>query len=267
MIGSMEIDAEPVHFGQDGLGDFDWSNKADDTPVSLALMATNSEDLGLNLVVVRKVTIHLGIQIRLNLYELAIRNKVVNQENTKSSQPEIDRNKVIIEDWVDSDDEETALNFSEIQKKTILNSENSETSFENRRMSFSIFDRIRSGLSTLGRGGAVYISTSPIHREIRRRKEEGINHLKEDQDMCFRKKERRENNRSEKIRGKRRWWKVRGECGSEKIFKMRKHDVHLIAKVEEEESVKRMVIMKKIDDLNNENDENKWQSMVLEIKI
>ncbi|GJT91419.1 hypothetical protein Tco_1080264 [Tanacetum coccineum] len=27
----------------DGLGDFDWSNKADDTPVSLALMATNSE--------------------------------------------------------------------------------------------------------------------------------------------------------------------------------------------------------------------------------
>ncbi|GJU75426.1 ribonuclease H-like domain-containing protein [Tanacetum coccineum] len=64
--------------------------------------------------------------------ELAIRNKVVNQENTKSSQPEIDRNKVIIEDWVDSDDEETALNFSEIQKKTVLNSENSETSFENR---------------------------------------------------------------------------------------------------------------------------------------
>ncbi|GJU13031.1 hypothetical protein Tco_1135427 [Tanacetum coccineum] len=64
--------------------------------------------------------------------ELAIRNKVVNQENTKSSQPEIDRNKVIIEDWIDSDDEETVLHFSEIQKKTILNSENSETSFENR---------------------------------------------------------------------------------------------------------------------------------------
>ncbi|GJR61713.1 putative ribonuclease H-like domain-containing protein [Tanacetum coccineum] len=66
------------------------------------------------------------------IYELAIRNKVVNQENTKSSQPEIDRNKVIIEDWVDSDDEETVLNFSEIQKKTVLNSENSETSFENK---------------------------------------------------------------------------------------------------------------------------------------
>ncbi|GKB39484.1 ribonuclease H-like domain-containing protein [Tanacetum coccineum] len=62
--------------------------------------------------------------------ELAIRNKVLNQENTKSSQPEIDRNKVIIEDWVDSDDEET--DFSEIQKKTVFNSENSETSFENK---------------------------------------------------------------------------------------------------------------------------------------
>ncbi|GJV50493.1 hypothetical protein Tco_1440705 [Tanacetum coccineum] len=64
--------------------------------------------------------------------ELAIRNKVVNQENTKSSQPEFDRNKVIIEDWVDSDDEETDLNFLEIQKKTVLNSANSETSFEKR---------------------------------------------------------------------------------------------------------------------------------------
>ncbi|GKB47849.1 hypothetical protein Tco_0898602, partial [Tanacetum coccineum] len=40
---SMEIDSEPMHFGQDGLGDFDWSNTADDAPVSLALMATNSE--------------------------------------------------------------------------------------------------------------------------------------------------------------------------------------------------------------------------------
>ncbi|GJX12071.1 hypothetical protein Tco_0201930 [Tanacetum coccineum] len=64
--------------------------------------------------------------------ELAIRNKVLNQENTKSSQPEIDRNKVIIEDWIDSDDEESVLNSSEIQKKTVSNSENSETSFENR---------------------------------------------------------------------------------------------------------------------------------------
>ncbi|GJX67935.1 hypothetical protein Tco_0303662 [Tanacetum coccineum] len=283
---SMEIDAEPVHFGQDGLGDFDWSNIADDTPVSLALMATNSEvpycskcsksykkllenyqterdnfqkarseilgyqmsleslevilkthekneyawgdkyeqmeydlkmrDLKLeekqkeldqvlkerddfkvklekwtNASVLQnevlnkqrylsdKSCIGFGVESSSSkesdnssgdetltdpLYEnfkrekaykavppptgtiippranvsftgideLAIRNKVVNQENTKSSQPEIDRNKVIIEDWVDSDDEETVLNFSEIQQKTVLNSENSETSFENR---------------------------------------------------------------------------------------------------------------------------------------
>ncbi|GKA73624.1 hypothetical protein Tco_0779926 [Tanacetum coccineum] len=40
---SMEFDAEHVHFGQDGLGDFDWSNNADDAPASLALMATKSE--------------------------------------------------------------------------------------------------------------------------------------------------------------------------------------------------------------------------------
>ncbi|GKG04100.1 putative ribonuclease H-like domain-containing protein, partial [Tanacetum coccineum] len=38
--------------------------------------------------------------------ELAIRKKVVNQENTKSSQPEIDRNKVIIESWVEAMQEE-----------------------------------------------------------------------------------------------------------------------------------------------------------------
>ncbi|GJX69183.1 hypothetical protein Tco_0304910 [Tanacetum coccineum] len=38
--------------------------------------------------------------------------------------------KVIIEDWVDSDDEETDV--SESQKETAFNSENSETSFENR---------------------------------------------------------------------------------------------------------------------------------------
>ncbi|GJW31182.1 hypothetical protein Tco_0051214 [Tanacetum coccineum] len=280
----MEFDAEHVHFGQDGLGDFDWSNKADDTPVSLALMATNSEvpycskcsksykkllesyqterdnfqkarteilgyqmsleslevilkthekneyawgdkyeqmeydlktrDLKLeekqkeldqalkerddfkvklekwsNASVLQnevlnkqrylsdKTCIGFGVEYcsseennnssgdetlvdpsyenfkrekaykavppptgtiippRANVSftgidELAIRNKVVNQEKTKTSQPEIDRNKVIIEDWVDSDDEET--DFSEIQKKTVFNSENSETSFENK---------------------------------------------------------------------------------------------------------------------------------------
>ncbi|GJU86749.1 hypothetical protein Tco_1294295 [Tanacetum coccineum] len=218
---SMEIDVEPVHFGQDGLGDFDWSNKADDTSVSLALMATNSESVievilkthekneyawgdkyeqmeydlkvrdfkleekqkELDQVLKERDDFKVKLEKWTNasvlqnevlnkqrylsdnknakgfhavppptgtvippranvsftgIDELAIRNKVVNQENTKSSQPEIDRNKVIIEDWVDSDDEETGVNFSEIQKKTVVNSENSETFFENSGCSWSM---------------------------------------------------------------------------------------------------------------------------------
>ncbi|GJR32314.1 putative ribonuclease H-like domain-containing protein [Tanacetum coccineum] len=62
--------------------------------------------------------------------ELAIRNKVINQEKTQSSQSAIDRNKVIIEDWVDSDDEETV--FLESQKETAFNQRLAKSSFENR---------------------------------------------------------------------------------------------------------------------------------------
>ncbi|GJR37640.1 reverse transcriptase domain-containing protein, partial [Tanacetum coccineum] len=80
--------------------------------------------------------------------ELAIRNKVVNQEKTKTSQPEIDRNKVIIEDWVDSDDEET--DFSEIQKKTVFNSENSETSFENKYSETSFENKSPNSQNSVG---------------------------------------------------------------------------------------------------------------------
>ncbi|GJV73397.1 putative ribonuclease H-like domain-containing protein [Tanacetum coccineum] len=250
---SMEFDAEHVHFGQDGLGDFDWSNKDDDTPICISSFKwlTNSEDISTELeslevmlkthekneyawgdkyeqmeydlkirdlkleekqkeldqalkerddfkiklekwsnasvlqnevlnkqrYVSDKSCIGFGIESsnsmesdissgdetltdsayenfkrekaykavppptgtiippRANVSftgidELAIRNKVVNQEKTKSSQPEIDRNKVIIEDWVDSDDEETVV--SESQKETTFNSENSGTSFENK---------------------------------------------------------------------------------------------------------------------------------------
>ncbi|GJR92953.1 hypothetical protein Tco_0265127 [Tanacetum coccineum] len=87
--------------------------------------------------------------------ELAIRNKVINKQNSESSgtnnescesknsddliknkeqtqntvKSNIDRNKVIIEDWVDSDDEEAPLRVSEIKKQTVLNS---ETSSENK---------------------------------------------------------------------------------------------------------------------------------------
>ncbi|GJW12034.1 retrovirus-related pol polyprotein from transposon TNT 1-94 [Tanacetum coccineum] len=58
---SMEFDAEHMHFGQDGLGDFDWSNTANDTPVSLALMATNSElDQGIVLLMLATGVMHIG---------------------------------------------------------------------------------------------------------------------------------------------------------------------------------------------------------------
>ncbi|GJU03498.1 putative ribonuclease H-like domain-containing protein [Tanacetum coccineum] len=79
--------------------------------------------------------------------ELAIRNKVVDQEKTKSSQSAIDRNKVIIEDWVDSDDEETDV--SESQKETAFNSENNETSFENSQNSVGQESRTK-GLGNKG---------------------------------------------------------------------------------------------------------------------
>ncbi|GJU65167.1 putative ribonuclease H-like domain-containing protein [Tanacetum coccineum] len=172
---SIEIDADHVDLGQDGLGVFDWSEEADNAPIALALMATSSTDSSNSKVPYcskcsksykkllenyqterdnfqrassgmesdnssgdETLTDHLYenfkrekaykavppptgtiIPPRANVSftgidELAIRNKVNNQEKIKSSQPEIDRNKVIIEDWVDSDDEETVLNSSEI---------------------------------------------------------------------------------------------------------------------------------------------------------
>ncbi|GJS03528.1 hypothetical protein Tco_0320036 [Tanacetum coccineum] len=194
---------EHVHFGQDGLGDFDWSNKDDDTPVSLALMATNSEvpycskcRFGIESSSSMESDISSGdetltdsvyenfkrekaykavppptgtiIPPRANVSftgidELAIRNKVVNQEKTKSSQPEIDRNKVIIEDWVDSDDEETDV--SESQKETAFNSENSETSFENRSPNSqnSVGQESRTkGLGNKG-GKLCFVCYSPNH--------------------------------------------------------------------------------------------------------
>ncbi|GJU31686.1 putative ribonuclease H-like domain-containing protein [Tanacetum coccineum] len=95
--------------------------------------------------------------------ELAIRNKVVNQEKTKSSQSAIDRNKVIIEDWVDSDDEETDV--SESQKETAFNSENSETSFENRSPNSqnSVGQESRTkGLGNKG-GKLCFVCYSPNH--------------------------------------------------------------------------------------------------------
>ncbi|GJX53411.1 hypothetical protein Tco_0281780 [Tanacetum coccineum] len=95
--------------------------------------------------------------------ELAIRNKVVNQEKTNTSQSAIDRNKVIIEDWVDSDDEETDV--SESQKETVFNTENSEESFENRspKSQNSVGQESRTkGLGNKG-GKLCFVCYSPNH--------------------------------------------------------------------------------------------------------
>ncbi|GJT23648.1 putative reverse transcriptase domain-containing protein [Tanacetum coccineum] len=83
---SMEFDAEHVHFGQDGLGDFDWSNKADDAPVSLALMATKSREGPTKQLVPPPTEAIIPPRANVSftgIDELAIRNKVVNQEKTK----------------------------------------------------------------------------------------------------------------------------------------------------------------------------------------
>ncbi|GJW17497.1 putative ribonuclease H-like domain-containing protein [Tanacetum coccineum] len=88
---SMEIDAEPVHFGQDGLGFGVESSSSKESD--------NSS----------------GIQFAVSLL-----SKLSKAKDSMQYLPPT------------SDDEETALNFSEIQKKTVLNSENSETSYENR---------------------------------------------------------------------------------------------------------------------------------------
>ncbi|GJU42515.1 ribonuclease H-like domain-containing protein [Tanacetum coccineum] len=187
----------------DGLGDFDWSNKADDAPISLALMATNSEvpycskcRFGIESSNSMESDISSGdetltdstyenfkrekaykavppptgtiIPPRANVSftgidELAIRNKVVNQEKTNTSQSAIDRNKVIIEDWVDSDDEETDV--SESQKETVFNKENSEESFKNRSPNSqnSVGQESRTkGLGNKG-GKLCFVCYSPNH--------------------------------------------------------------------------------------------------------
>ncbi|GJT70122.1 hypothetical protein Tco_1029408 [Tanacetum coccineum] len=156
------------------------------------------KDLGLSLVYGMKVEIHLEYKFRTDslfqfkktkdfiqspqqvlfippranvsftgIDELAIRNKVLNQENTKSSQPEIDRNKVIIEDWVDSDDEETVLNSSDIQKKTVLNSENSENIFRHKQGHLARQNSVGQGSRKTGlghKGGKLcFVCYSPNH--------------------------------------------------------------------------------------------------------
>ncbi|GJR70708.1 hypothetical protein Tco_0016773 [Tanacetum coccineum] len=120
--------------------------------------------------------------------ELAIRNKVINKQNSESSgtdhescesknrddliknkeqtqntvKSNTDRNKVIIEDWVDSDDEEVPLGFSEIKKQTVLKS---ETSSENKspRSKDSFGQRSRRRGLGYRDGKVCFVCYSPDH--------------------------------------------------------------------------------------------------------
>ncbi|GKB27700.1 putative ribonuclease H-like domain-containing protein [Tanacetum coccineum] len=120
--------------------------------------------------------------------ELAIRNKVINKQNSESSgtdhescesknrddliknkeqtqntvKSNTDRNKVIIEDWVDSDDEEVPLGFSEIKKQNVLKS---ETSSENKspRSKDSFGQRSRRRGLGYRDGKVCFVCYSPNH--------------------------------------------------------------------------------------------------------
>ncbi|GJY96216.1 retrovirus-related pol polyprotein from transposon TNT 1-94 [Tanacetum coccineum] len=88
-----------------------------------------------------------------------IKNKEQTQNTVKSN---TDRNKVIIEDWVDSDDEEVPLGFSEIKKQTVLKS---ETSSENKspRSKDSFGQRSRRRGLGYRNGKVCFVCYSPDH--------------------------------------------------------------------------------------------------------
>ncbi|GJR84639.1 hypothetical protein Tco_0155424 [Tanacetum coccineum] len=117
--------------------------------------------------------------------ELAIRNKVINSESSGTDQvscesknkedliknkeqthntvkSNTDRNKVIIEDWVDSDDEEVPLGLSEVKKQTVLKS---ETSSENKspRSKDSFGQRSRRRGLGYRDGKVCFVCYSPDH--------------------------------------------------------------------------------------------------------
>ncbi|GJZ23490.1 hypothetical protein Tco_0560949 [Tanacetum coccineum] len=94
------------------------SEEADNAPVALALMATSSTDSSNS-----ENNSSWDETLTGPLYENFKREKAY------KAVPPPTGNKVIIEDWVDSDDEEVPLGVSEIKKQTILKS---ETSSENK---------------------------------------------------------------------------------------------------------------------------------------
>ncbi|GKA93277.1 putative ribonuclease H-like domain-containing protein [Tanacetum coccineum] len=143
-----EFDAEPVTFAMMALTELDqddWSMEIDAEPVHFWTRWTWSEISGYQMRP-RVIRSHTYEHMKKNEYAGGF--GVESSSSMKVTSPS--ENSMRLEslylnfqkakgfhavppptDWVDSDDEETVLNFSEIQQKTILNSENSETSFEN----------------------------------------------------------------------------------------------------------------------------------------
>ncbi|GJT77753.1 putative ribonuclease H-like domain-containing protein [Tanacetum coccineum] len=193
--------------------EIDWTKEFDDDPFLtgakkadnatswlLALMATShtiilSQRIELNIVRSEESNNSSGMEnfdwadvAFTGIDELAIRNKVINKQNSESSgtdhescesknrddliknkeqtqntvKSNTDRNKVIIEDWVDSDDEEVPLGFSEIKKQTVLKS---ETSSENKspRSKDSFGQRSRRRGLGYRDGKVCFVCYSPDH--------------------------------------------------------------------------------------------------------
>ncbi|GJW27784.1 hypothetical protein Tco_0044659 [Tanacetum coccineum] len=94
-------DKSCIGFGVESSSDMESDNSSGNTNSNESLYSNFQKEKGFHSVPPPTGTI---IPPRANVSftgidELAIRNKIVSQEKTQSSQPEIDRNKVIIEDW------------------------------------------------------------------------------------------------------------------------------------------------------------------------
>ncbi|GJX37441.1 putative ribonuclease H-like domain-containing protein [Tanacetum coccineum] len=178
---------------KDGLGDFDWSNNADDAPVSLALMATNSEmeyDLKVRDFKLEEKQKELDqvlkerddFKVKLEKWTNAsvLQNEVLNKQRYLSD-------KSCIGFGVESSSSENSDNSSgntnsteslypnfqkakgfhavppptEIKCKTVVNSENSETSFANSQTSVGQGSR-KKGLGHK-RGKTCFVCYSPDH--------------------------------------------------------------------------------------------------------
>ncbi|GJY41741.1 ribonuclease H-like domain-containing protein [Tanacetum coccineum] len=140
---SMEFDAEHVHFGQDGLGDFDWSNKDDDTP-SFEIEGKTKGELDQTL----KECDDFKVKLEKWSNASVLQNEVLNKQRYVSDKScigfgiessdissgdetltalhmKLQKRKGLqsqylhLQDWVDSDDEESDV--SEVKRKMFLN--------------------------------------------------------------------------------------------------------------------------------------------------